>query len=373
MAMRFVKGDKFAGYKVERIHLSDDGLERYEVRREDGLTRALLHCPAVDERDRRPRNVDIEALALRLAAIEDSELPAVLEARQTDGFPWIACEYPPKGRKLSTALQGGRFESIAEALALVDSVAALLERASQRGFVHGRIHPGLVWIDSHKRLVKVYDLGFSDIFGPMPLSCPQRYCLAPEQLKGAPASGRSDIYAMGVILYELLAGHPIFTSEENAPSREKMIDLILTREPPALAQIRGIPAYVDDFVFNAMAKREDDRFPTWGAFRSALQAVAARYLREEPGSGPVPVLAPDSSEPSDPDRVQRDTLESLDLSAGCSGLVADAGDLPPPSPPEAPHREPVELPCSPQERLGPRPLVGHHRVGCLDNQGACAR
>lgn len=339
MALRLEKGDKFAGYKVERVHLTDDGIERYEVRPNDGLTRALLHCPARDEQNNPPRDVPLEAIALRLASIDDPGMPGLIEARQTDGFPWVVTESPPKARRLSTALQGSRFESIADALSLIDAVAGFLERARERGFVHGRLHPGLIWVDDRNRLAKVYDLGFAEIFGPMPLGCPQRYCLAPEQIKGAPASELGDIYALGVILYELLAGHPIFMTEEHAPSRERMIDLILTRQPAALGSIRPLPTYIDEFVFRAMARREADRFAHWGAFRSALQAVAARYLREDPVSGPV--TAPDSSEP--PDRGQRDTLESAP-SADPTSVVTAAGDLPPPSPPEAPHNPPVELP-----------------------------
>jgi serine/threonine protein kinase len=344
MALRFTKGDKFAGYKVDAIYLSDDGIERYGVRREDSVTRRLLHCPAQEDQADPARDAPVEPIAARLASIDAVELPTLLEARQTDGFPWVICEYPPlsNARKLSTALQGWRFESVANALALMDSIAALLEHASKRGFVHGRLHPGLIWIDNRNRLVKVFDLGFSEIFGPMPLSCPHRYCLAPEQINGAPASERSDIYTMGVILYELLAGHPIFVTAERAPKRAQMIDLILTQEPAALSSIRPIRPDVEAFVFRAMAKREADRFASLGAFRSALQVVAARYLRDEPISGPLAV--PDSSEPSDPDRVQRDTLESApSVDPSVLGSAA-AGDLPPPSPPEAPHSPPVELP-----------------------------
>lgn len=349
MALRFDKGHKFTGYIVERIHLSDDGIERYEVRPSDGLTRALLHCPAQEEQCLLPRAVPLEAVAVRLASLDDRRLPRLIEARQTAQFPWVVTEYATNARKLSTALHGSPFESVANALGLIDSIAALLERARERGFVHGRLHPGLICLDDRKRLAKVYDLGFTEIFGAMPLSCPQRYCLAPEQITGAPASERSDIYTLGVILYELLAGHPIFMTDERAPNREKMIDLILTREPAALASLRPIPSYIDDFVFRAMAKREAERFAGWGAFRSALQTVAARYLREEPHSGPV--AAPESSEPSDPDRIQRDTLESA-LSA--SMVATAAGDLPPPSPPEAPHNPPAELPPA-SPAVVPRP------------------
>jgi hypothetical protein len=97
MALRLAKGDNFAGYKVESIHLSDDGIERYEVRPKDGLTRALLHCPARQEQDSPPRDVPLEAIALRLVAIDDPGLPRLIEARKTDHVPWIVTEYPPKG------------------------------------------------------------------------------------------------------------------------------------------------------------------------------------------------------------------------------------------------------------------------------------
>lgn len=351
MALRFEKGERFAGYKVERVHLTDDGIERYEVRPKGSLTPALLHCPARDEPNSPPRDVPLEAIALRLASVDDPRLPKWIEARQTNGFPWVVIESSPKARKLSIALQGARFESVANALGLIDAIAALLERAGKHGFVHGRLHPGLIWCDDRNRLVKVYDLGFGEIFGPMPLSCPQRYCLAPEQIRGAPASESSDIYTLGVILYELLTGHPIFMTEEQAPSREKMIDLILTREPAPLSSIRPLPVYIDEFAFRAMAKREADRFANWEEFRSALQGIAARYLREEPISGPV--AAPDSSEPSDPDHVQRDTLKSAP-SADPSLAVIAAGDLPPPSPPEVPHNPPVELPPA-SPAVVPRP------------------
>ena len=99
--------------------------------------------------------------------------------------------------------------------------------------------------------------------------------LSPEQAKGLPADRRTDIYAAGIVLWELLTGRQLFPSH-TLGHREA---LAAVREPkvrPPSEVVPGVPAGVDEILMKALAKEREGRYPDAGTFRAALSEVLAR-------------------------------------------------------------------------------------------------
>jgi hypothetical protein len=105
--------------------------------------------------------------------------------------------------------------------------------------------------------------------------------LSPEQVKGASeADGRSDLYSLGIVLYEMVAGSRPFES----PSQFDIIQAHVMRPPPCLLDYReDLPEQVNDVIMRALEKDPDDRFPTAQSFRESLLTArgAARALETQ--------------------------------------------------------------------------------------------
>jgi eukaryotic-like serine/threonine-protein kinase len=107
------------------------------------------------------------------------------------------------------------------------------------------------------------------------------FYMAPEQIEGKELTFHSDMYSLGVVLYELLTGRRPF----NADSLETLIQKILIEEPPAPSSFRkGLPKEIDAVVMRAMKKAPADRFGTWAQFSVGLSKVVGLAL--QPGAIP---------------------------------------------------------------------------------------
>lgn len=97
--------------------------------------------------------------------------------------------------------------------------------------------------------------------------------IAPERLRGEPADLRADLYAMGVILFELLIGRPVFTAEDDFD----LIDLHVNAEPPRLVSLDpSLPRELDAVVQRALAKYPEERFASADEMAAALEVAAQR-------------------------------------------------------------------------------------------------
>jgi serine/threonine protein kinase len=161
---------------------------------------------------------------------------------------------------------------VERALDIAGRVAAALHVAHERGLVHHDVKPSNVLFDSDHN-VKVADFGIaraasSDITtiqGSPPY-------VAPEQARGGRADPRSDVYGLGCVLFEMLAGRPPFVGK-NASA---VIMQHLDAPPPRLSRFRDdITSNVEDIVARALAKDPTQRFESAAAFRSDIERVAA--------------------------------------------------------------------------------------------------
>jgi serine/threonine protein kinase len=207
--------------------------------------------------------------------------------------PYIVMEHV-EGHLLSTLMRQGKLEE-RHILKVADGVLTALEVSHKAGIVHRDIKPANIMI-SGDGTVKVMDFGIaravSDATGNLEQTTSilgTALYISPEQAKGEEPDTRTDLYSLGVVMYELLAGSPPFTSESPVSIAYKHI----SEEPRPLREVN--PAVSEDvalIVEAAMKKELQERFPTAQAFRAAIEDVAQGRPPKLPTPGAESALKP---------------------------------------------------------------------------------
>src|SRR5688572_13620731 len=185
---------------------------------------------------------------------------------------------------------------LAEALGVATQVADGLARAHAAGVVHRDIKPGNVMVTEDA--VKIVDFGLATLAGSVQLTqagSPMGTVgyMSPEQLRGLGATPQSDVWAVGVMLYEMLAGHPPF----QGAYAEALSYAIRHETPPPLRAARPeIPEEVEQLVFRALHKDPAVRFASGRELARALRQVQGHTVPLDLMTGPVHLpLRPASS------------------------------------------------------------------------------
>ncbi|MBX6351023.1 MAG: Stk1 family PASTA domain-containing Ser/Thr kinase [Clostridia bacterium] len=234
------------------------------------LRHELLADEAFVERFRR------EARAA--ASLSDPRIVGVYDVGKDGDVDFIVMEFVD-GETLKEKIR--RDGPLAPRLAadIARSILMALEAAHGAGIVHRDVKPQNVIITRDGR-VKVADFGIAQAADSHTLADDGRilgsaHYLAPEQAQGLSADERSDVYAVGVVLYEMLAGAPPFSGETALAVAMKHV----REEPPDLALARpGLPGELVRIVRRALQKDPFRRYPTATAFREDLEA----YLEDRP-------------------------------------------------------------------------------------------
>jgi serine/threonine protein kinase len=156
------------------------------------------------------------------------------------------------------------------ALAVFHQILSAVKFAHELGVVHGDLKPSNIMVANFAQ-IKVLDFAIAPILGDLDIdpqisSAPYT---APEQIKGQPVDDRSDIYSLGVLLYELLVGKLPFSSDSSGADRGPM--------PPPSKLIAKCPPWLDAFLLRALAASPTDRFQSVAAMAQAMgPAFAAR-------------------------------------------------------------------------------------------------
>jgi serine/threonine-protein kinase len=213
--------------------------------------------------------------ALAAARLSHPNIVSVHDSGEERGLPWIVMEYVP-GQTLRDLLNRvGRLdvETTAE---LVGSVAEALEHAHHAGIAHLDMKPENVLLTDEA--VKVADFGLvraAHVTSDTPLAGTAQY-LAPEVLAGGAVDGRADIYALGVVAYECLAGRPPFTGDQDAVIAQHLS----SRVPPPSLVVPGISQSVDAAVWNATEPDPARRYARATEFAGAMGAPRRRRMSD---------------------------------------------------------------------------------------------
>jgi serine/threonine protein kinase len=202
------------------------------------------------------------------------------------------------GSSLSSVLPNDRFDAD-RTLWLMRQISESLAEAHEHGIVHRDLKPSNIFIErvAGSELVKVVDFGIATMSSePSPGShevVGTPMYMSPEQIRGEELDGRSDIYSLGIIAYECLAGRPPFVS----PSSTSLMLMHLQDPPPrfaALSQDVNVPEAVEELVMEMLAKHRDDR-PTADVLRTLLASDLEQTRRRSISvhvSSDRPLLSP---------------------------------------------------------------------------------
>jgi serine/threonine protein kinase len=208
-----------------------------------------------------------------------------------------------EGESLRQLIKGQGRLSPAFAAEIINQVCAALDEAHRHNIVHRDIKPDNIVVDLRgaKPQVTVLDFGIAKLRGDTATTLTQTgsvlgtpHYMSPEQCLGEELDGRSDIYSLGIVLYEMLAGVVPF----NSPISTAVVVQHVNQAPPSLRSLNpDIPWSVERAVLHALEKRPEARPSTPGAFAAELTAALANssagpvVQRDQSASAPTVVLS----------------------------------------------------------------------------------
>ena len=225
--------------------------------------------------------------ALALSKLNHPNIATVYDFDTQDGVDFLVMEYVA-GTTLTKRITDGALPE-KEVAQLGIQIAAALEEAQEQGVVHRDLKPGNVMV-TPKGQVKVLDFGLAKLVRPVadtaatvsltetPAAAGTLPYMPPEQLQGKPVDVRTDLYALGAVLYEMGTGQRAFPERES----HRLITAILHETPqPPRALNREVSASLESIIFKALEKDPERRYQSARELRVDLERL----------SGPEPFLA----------------------------------------------------------------------------------
>jgi serine/threonine protein kinase len=298
-------GAQIGGYTIEALAGRGGMGLVYRARQErlDRLVAIKVIAPefAADEAFR----IRFEREAMIAARIEHPNVLPVYEVGEVDGRLFLVMRYVQGADLGAVRRRAGRLEP-EHTVHLTAQVAAALDAAHACGLVHRDVKPGNVLLSGETGREHAYltDFGLAKRFaesnavtGTGRMVGTLDY-IAPEQARGERVDARTDVYALGCMLYELLTGSVPFPREQEVAK----IYAHVSEPPPRVRdQVPTTPTELDDAVARAMAKAPEDRFASAGDLGRAAALGARRQLFEGAGrsvavgaAAPPPPPAPDT-------------------------------------------------------------------------------
>ena len=339
-------GSQFVGYKITGL-LGRGGMsvvyaaEHVTLGRQVALK--LLDPALAANEEFRERFIRESRLA---ASLDHPNIISIYDAGEANGILFIAMRHVD-GADLRTVIDREGPLSLGQTLFFIEQVASALADAHERGLVHRDVKPANILVVGSSDRVYLTDFGVVKQTSSRGLTKTGYFLgtfeyAAPEQIEGKAVDGRTDIYALGCVLYECLSGFPPFDAETEG----SVIHAHLVEPPPKLSARRpDLPSGLNEVIATAMAKSKEDRYPSAADFVRALrQSTVDLGLRpaatvpsaqgtvlsaappaepsQEPLSAPPPAIAPAPSAASVGPREPRTLVLTRRSLAGLIALVA---------------------------------------------------
>jgi serine/threonine-protein kinase len=318
-------GTTVAGYRLEAL-LGRGGMSVVYLAEHQRLGRKvalkLLASPLSQDESFRER---FEHESRRAAEIDHPNILPIYDAGEADGQLYIAMRYV-KGADLKTMIARDGALSPGRGLFILEQAASALDAAHDRGLVHRDVKPANILVEEPSEHVYLTDFGIVKHTASPGLTRTGLFIgtadyAAPEQIEGMPVDARTDVYALGCVMYECLTGRAPYERD----SEVAVMHAHLTEPPPVLTDASPeLPKTLNRVIARAMAKVKEERYASCeelvAATRSALiQATAT----------------PSTAAPS---RAAAESPPTVEVAAAPESEKAApvAPAVPPPPPPEAP-------------------------------------
>lgn len=252
----------------------------------------FLHAPLCADEEYRARFLR-EARAA--GGLSHPNIVTVHDVGEIDGRPYMAMELM-EGQTLSDAMHDGQPLPVRDVIIMGIQLARALDYAHAHGVVHRDIKPGNIMLTKSARTIKVTDFGIAHVETPGTtqrtrvgdiIGTPQY--MSPEQAMGEKLDGRSDLFSMGIVLYQMLTGQRPFQGE----GLVALVMKITHEEPPPIEKLRpDLPPALRRVVQRCLSKERDKRFQTGKELTDALIRVLSELdedVREKTRAQIVPL------------------------------------------------------------------------------------
>ena len=259
--------------------------------------------------------------ARSVAQLQHPNIVTVIDRGEEDGRQYIVFEFIDGENLKELVVRKGRLE-VRDALEIADEVAQGLAFAHENGLVHRDVKPQNVLLNGDGR-AKVTDFGIArsldvehGVTQTGTILGTSNY-IAPEQATGQPVDAHTDVYSLGIVLYEMITGELPFPGESFVAIAMKHIQ----QPSPNVLDIRGdVPLRVASMIDRALEKDPEQRFPTMGAFAAEIEASLAELDRGEDGEVTMVVPAAQRLRP----QKQRKPVSPFPVLIGLLGALAIA-------------------------------------------------
>ena len=318
----FLAGSRIGPYQIVG-RLGAGGMGEVYRARDPRLDRSVAVKVLTSSRGSTPEELErFEREARAIARVSHPNICTVYDVGQDEGVPFLVMELL-EGETLAERVLRGPVP-IDAALAIATQIAEALDELHSKGVVHRDLKPSNVMLTAGG--VKLLDFGLAKlrdgeyedkaekatkslhltgqgtVLGTLPY-------MAPEQVEGRPADARTDTFALGVVLYEMITGRAPF----QGTSQASLTAAILTHEPPPISsRIPTTPASLDRVVKKCLSKDPDERWQSANDLASALRWSADDSTARHPATGPTV------------SRGRRRTVTALAAVAVAAALIAAA-------------------------------------------------
>ena len=287
--MTISSGTKLGRYEI-RSKIGAGGMGEVYLAQDTELERtvALKVLPAdvADDKQRMQRFIQEAKTA---SALNHPNILTIFEIGHADATHFIATEFID-GDTLRQRMQGARMK-LSEVLNVAIQIADALAAAHEAGIIHRDIKPENIMLRKRDGYVKVLDFGLAKLI-ELPVAVDTEAAtkslfqtdagvvmgtalyMSPEQARGLEVDARTDIWSLGVVLYEMVAGCLPF---EGSTTSEILASILNEKEPPPLARFaRDVPAELERIVEKALRKDREERYQTAKDMLLDLKQVEAQ-------------------------------------------------------------------------------------------------